>query len=96
MLQTLHRGPMHGYALAQIIKRDSGDLLEIEEGSLYPSLAGDAQGWLAGRGMGLVGAQRRVPVYKITPVGRKQLEHKVSSFDRMLEGIVRVIRPVQS
>ncbi len=87
---------MHGYALAQVIKRNSGDLLEIEEGSLYPALQRMLKaGWLAAE-WGLSVRNRRVRVYKITPAGRKQLERKVSSFDRMLEGITRVMRPVES
>ncbi len=96
VLQTLRRGPMHGYALAQVIQRNSGDLLEIEEGSLYPALQRMLKaGWVAAE-WGLSARKRRVRVYKITAVGRKQLERKVSSFDRMLEGIARVMRPAES
>ena len=96
VLQTLRREPMHGYALAQVIKRNSGELLEIEEGSLYPALQRMLKaGWLTAE-WGLSARNRRVRVYKITPSGRKQLEREVSSFDRMLEGIARVMRPVES
>lgn len=52
-------------------------------------------GWLAAE-WGLSKRNRRVRVYKITPVGRKQLARQVSSFDRMLEGIARVMRPAES
>src|SRR5580658_1453862 len=96
VLQTLRGGPMHGYALAQIIKRNSGDLLEIEEGSLYPALQRMLKaGWLTAA-WGLSARNRRVRVYKTTATGRKQLERKVSSFVRMLEGIARAMRPVES
>ena len=96
VLQTLRSGPMHGYALARIIKRNSGDLLQIEEGSLYPALQRMLKaGWLAAV-WGFSARNRKVRVYKITPAGRRQLERKVSSFDRMLEGIARVMRPVES
>ena len=96
VLQTLRRGPMHGYALAQVIKRNSGDLLEIEEGSLYPALQRMLKaGWLAAE-LGLSARNRQVRVYKITPAGRKQLEREVSSFDCMLEGIALVMRPAES
>jgi PadR family transcriptional regulator PadR len=96
VLQTLRRGPMHGYALAQVIKRNSGDLLQIEEGSLYPALQRMLKaGWLSAE-WGFSPRSRRVRVYKITPLGRKQLERQVSSFDRMLEGIARVMGPVES
>jgi PadR family transcriptional regulator PadR len=96
VLQTLRRGPLHGYALAQVIMRCSGDLLAIEEGSLYPALQRMLKaGWLAAE-WGMSARNRKVRVYKITAAGRKQLDRQVSSFDRMLEGIARVMRPAQS
>src|SRR6266852_5033618 len=94
VLQTLRRRPMHGYALAQVIKRNSEELLQIEEGSLYPALQRMLKaGWLAAE-WGVSQRNRRVRIYKITPAGRKQLESQVSSFERMLEGIARVMKPV--
>jgi PadR family transcriptional regulator PadR len=96
VLQTLRRGPMHGYALAQLIKRTSDDLLQIEEGSLYPALQRMLNaGWVAAE-WGVSARNRRIRIYKITPAGRKQLDREVSSFERMLEGIARVMRPVES
>jgi len=96
VLQTLRRGPMHGYALAQMMVQSSGDLLTIEEGSLYPALQRMLKaGWLTAE-WGISARNRRVRIYKITPAGRKQLEREVSSFERMLEGIARVMRPAQS
>ena len=93
VLQTLRRGPLHGYALAQVIKQTSHDLLEIEEGSLYPALQRMLKaGWLSAE-WGVSPRNRKVRVYKITPAGRKQLEREVSSFERMLEGIARVMKP---
>lgn len=91
LLQALRREPMHGYALVQHIQRSSGELLEIEEGSLYPALQRMLKAkWVAAE-WGLSARNRRVRIYRITPAGRKQLEHKVSSFERMLEGITRVM-----
>jgi PadR family transcriptional regulator PadR len=96
VLQTLRRGPLHGYALAQVIKRTSDDLLQIEEGSLYPALQRMLKaGWVAAE-WGVSARNRRIRIYKITPAGRKQLEREVSSFERMLEGIARVMRPAES
>jgi transcriptional regulator len=96
ILQTLRRGAMHGYALAQLMKRTSDDLLQIEEGSLYPALQRMLKaGWVAAE-WGLSQRNRRVRIYKITPAGRKQLEREVSSFERMLQGIARVMRPSES
>jgi PadR family transcriptional regulator PadR len=96
VLQTLRRGPTHGYALAQLIKRTSDDLLQIEEGSLYPALQRMLKaGWVAAE-WGVSARNRRIRIYKITPTGRKQLDREVSSFERMLEGIARVMRPAES
>lgn len=93
VLQTLRKGPLHGYAMAQVIKQTSHDLLQIEEGSLYPALQRMLKaGWVAAE-WGLSQRNRRVRVYKVTPAGRKQLEREVSSFERMLEGIARVMKP---
>lgn len=96
VLQTLRRGPQHGYALAQHIKGTSENLLQIEEGSLYPALQRMLKaGWVHAE-WGLSARNRKVRVYKVTPAGRKQLERQISSFERMLAGITRVMRPAQS
>jgi PadR family transcriptional regulator PadR len=96
VLQTLRKGPQHGYALAQSIKTTSDDLLQIEEGSLYPALQRMLKaGWVNAE-WGLSARNRKVRMYKITPAGRRQLEREVSSFERMLDGIKRVMRPAQS
>ena len=96
ILQTLRREPLHGYALAQLIKRNSDDLLQVEEGSLYPALQRMLKaGWLAAE-WGLSPRNRKVRIYKITAAGRKQLQREVSSFEQMLEGIARAMKAVQS
>lgn len=96
VLQTLRRGPQHGYALAQDIAGTSDDLLQIEEGSLYPALQRMLRaGWVSAE-WGLSARNRKVRVYRITAAGRKQLEREISSFERMLKGISRVMRPAQS
>jgi transcriptional regulator len=96
VLQTLRCGPLHGYALAQLIKRTSDELLQVEEGSLYPALQRMLKaGWLAAV-WGVSSTNRRVRVYRVTPEGCKQLERQVSSFERMLEGIARVMRSSES
>ena len=96
ILQTLRRGPLHGYALAQLIKLTSDGLLQIEEGSLYPALQRMLKaGWLQAE-WGLSARNRRVRIYKVTQAGRKQLDREVSRFERMLAGIKRVMRPAES
>jgi PadR family transcriptional regulator PadR len=93
VLRTLKRQPLHGYALAQHIKRTSDDLLQIEEGSLYPALQRLLKAELVKAEWGVSATNRRVRVYKLTPAGLKHLQREVSSFERMLEGITRVLAP---
>jgi PadR family transcriptional regulator, regulatory protein PadR len=95
VLQTLRLGPLHGYAVAQHIRQTSDDLLQIEEGTLYPALQRLLrEGWVAAE-WGISPRNRKVRVYRITAAGRKQLQREVSSFDRMLTGIRRVMRPAE-
>lgn len=93
ILRTLARGPLHGYAIAQQIKRTSDDVLQVEEGSLYPALQRMlAKGWVTAEWMP-AGPKRRARVYRLTPAGRKQLAAEVSDFTRVMQAIVRVIEP---
>jgi transcriptional regulator len=96
VLRTLKRQPLHGYALAQHIKRTSDDLLQIEEGSLYPALQRLLKAELVKADWGVSATNRRVRIYKLTPAGLKHLQREVSSFERMLEGITRVLAPRKS
>ena len=96
ILQTLDRKPMHGYALAQHIKAISDDLLQIEEGSLYPALQRMLRtGWLESE-MGLSARERPVRVYTVTEAGRIHLEEELSSFEKMFAGINRVLAVARS
>ncbi len=96
ILRTLKRQPLHGYALAQHIKRTSNDLLQIEEGSLYPTLQRLLKADLVKAEWSISSTNRRVRIYKLTAKGAKHLEHEVSRFERMLEGITRVLAPGES
>jgi len=91
ILRTLKRQPLHGYALVQHIKRSSKDLLQIEEGSLYPALQRLLKEELVKAEWGISSTNRRVRTYKLTAAGAKHLEHEVSRFEKMLEGITRVL-----
>ena len=96
ILQNLNRKPMHGYALAQHIKAVSDDLLQIEEGSLYPALQRMLKtGWLESE-MGLSARSRPVRIFKVTEAGRQYLEEERSSFEKMFAGITRVLAVAQS
>jgi PadR family transcriptional regulator len=91
ILRTLKRQPLHGYALVQNIKRTSNDLLQIEEGSLYPVLQRLLQDDLVKAEWSISSTNRRVRIYKLTAAGARHLERQVSSFEQMLEGITRVL-----
>jgi len=96
VLRTVGREPMHGYALCQRIKATSNGLLEIEEGSLYPALQRMLkEGWLTAE-WATSATNRRVRVYRVTARGRRRLERELSSFDRMLDGITRVLKVAES
>jgi PadR family transcriptional regulator len=96
ILQSLRVKPMHGYALAKHIKEISGDLLQIEEGSLYPALQRMLkQGWLKSK-LGVSEKNRPIRIYSLTNVGLKHLEQEVSSFEKMFAGIRRVLAAVES
>ena len=96
ILRTLKRQPLHGYALVQHIKRNSDDLLQIEEGSLYPALQRLLKEGLVKAKWGTSSTNRRVRIYELTSAGSKHLEREVSRFERMLEGITRVLSPSES
>jgi transcriptional regulator len=92
VLKTLARGPMHGYGIAQHIQQTSEDVLQVEEGSLYPALQRMLiKGWVAAE-WGQSENNRRARYYRLTHAGRKQLTAEVSQFERVIEAITRVIR----
>ena len=91
ILRTLKRQPLHGYALVQHIKRTSNDLLQIEEGSLYPALQRLLKEDLVKAEWAVSSTNRRVRTYRLTAAGAKHLRRQVSNFERMLEGITRVL-----
>jgi PadR family transcriptional regulator PadR len=96
ILRTLKRQPLHGYALAKHIKRVSNDLLQIEEGSLYPALQRLLKAELVKAEWGISSTNRRVRIYKLTAVGAKHLQREISRFEQMFEGITRVLAAIKS
>jgi PadR family transcriptional regulator, regulatory protein PadR len=92
ILESLRRRPAHGYALVQHIQRRSNNLLQVEEGSLYPALQRLLKAKLIGTELSISpSTNRRVRVYQIAKAGLRHLEREISSFDRMLEGIQMVL-----
>lgn len=93
ILRTLARGPLHGYAIAQRIKQASQDVLQVEEGSLYPALQRMLlKGWVTSEWVA-AGPKRRARVYTLTEAGRQQLSTKIDEFTRVMQAIVSVIQP---
>ena len=94
ILKTLARlGPMHGYGIAQHIQQTSGDVLQVEEGSLYPALQRMLiKGWAHAEWRQSEN-NRRARYYTLTPEGRKQLARELRDFDRVIAAIGRVIQP---
>ena len=92
ILESLRRQPAHGYALVRHIQQRSKNLLQVEEGSLYPALQRLLKGKLVNAEWTVSSStNRRVRVYEITRAGLRHLELEISSFDRMLEGIHMVL-----
>jgi PadR family transcriptional regulator PadR len=93
ILKTLSIGVMHGYGIAQHIKTVSGEVLHVEEGSLYPALQRlQIQGLVASE-WGHSANNRRARYYRLTREGRRALGDAESSFDRVVAAIMRVMRP---
>src|ERR1700752_5062484 len=96
ILESLRRQPAHGYALVQHIQQRSNNLLQVEEGSLYPALQRLLKARLVKAEWGISSTNRRVRTYQITASGIRHLEKQISSFERMFEGIALVLSPEQS
>ena len=93
ILKSLTRGVMHGFGIAEHIQQMSDEVLQVEEGSLYPALQRlQLNGWVASE-WGHSVNNRRARYYRLTPAGRRQLEQKVTEFDRLLAAIAGVMKP---
>src|SRR5579872_689968 len=91
ILTTLKRAPLHGYGIAQSIKRVTDEVLTVEEGSLYPALQRLLlQGWVKAEWK-ITETNRRARYYTLTAAGRKQLGLERSKFEQMMAAIGRVL-----
>ena len=92
ILKAISLTPMHGYAIAQHLRQVSKEVLQVEEGSLYPALQRVlGNGWAKAEWKETP-TKRRARYYTITAAGRKQLGDEVESFQRMQGAIQRVLR----
>jgi PadR family transcriptional regulator len=93
ILKALARsGELHGFEIARWIEQVSDEILQVEEGSLYPALQRMLiKGWVKAE-WGVTAGNRRARYYRLTPLGRKQLEVEVSEFNRVVAAITRAIQ----
>jgi transcriptional regulator len=93
ILRTLQWGPQHGYAIAQTIRAQSSEVLQVEAGSLYPALQRLAKkGWVIGK-WAQSEANQRAKFYRLSPEGKKQLLREESRWTELVNAISRVMKP---
>ena len=93
VLRTLLPGPAHGHAITKAIERNSEDVLQVEQGSLYPALHRlIKRGWISAE-EGTSENNRRAKYYRLTAIGRKQLTAETSKWDKFAAAIDRILRP---
>jgi PadR family transcriptional regulator PadR len=93
VLRTLLSGPSHGHAIAKAIEVNSDDVLQVEQGSLYPALHRlIKRGWISSE-EGTSENNRRAKFYRLTPVGHKQLTVETSKWEKLAAAIARILRP---
>lgn len=91
ILKTLSWGPAHGYAVASWIEQTAGDLLAIEEGSLYPALHRlEKRGWVESE-WGLSENNRRAKYYRLTPDGESHLRAEASAWGQFVVAVGKVL-----
>jgi transcriptional regulator len=94
ILRTLRPGRAHGHAIAKAIELSSEDVLQVEQGSLYPALHRlIKRGWIT-FDEGTSENNRKAKFYRLTPKGRKQLAVEASKWEKLARAIARVLRPV--
>src|SRR5258708_36261926 len=92
ILRVLGQGPMHGYAIAQRIRQLSSDVLQVEEGSLYPALQKMLlKGWVKAE-WGVSDTKRQVRSYRLTAAGRKELASEVAEYGHVNRAIQAVLK----
>jgi len=95
ILRTLVRGPVHGHAIAKAIEFNSDDVLQVEQGSLYPALHRlIKRKWISVE-EGTSENTRRAKFYRLTAAGRRQLAAETSKWDKMAGAIARILRPAE-
>ena len=95
ILRTLLLGPTHGHAIARAIEVNSDDVLQVEQGSLYPALHRlIKRGWIAAE-EGTSENNRRAKYYRLTAKGRRQLAVETSKWEKLAGAIAQILRPAE-
>ena len=95
ILRTLVLGPTHGHAISKAIEYNSDDVLQVEQGSLYPALHRlIKRGWISAE-EGTSENNRRAKFYRLTAKGRRQLVIETSKWEKLAGAIARVLRPLE-
>jgi PadR family transcriptional regulator, regulatory protein PadR len=95
ILRTLLLGPAHGHAIAKAIEFRSDEVLQVEQGSLYPALHRlIKRGWISGQ-EGTSENNRRAKFYRLTGKGRRQLQIETSKWEKLAGAIARILRPAE-
>src|SRR5215210_3229147 len=89
ILQTLQWGPQHGYGISQMIRTNSGDVLQVDTGSLYPALHRLEHQKAISSEWKISENNQRVKVYRLTADGKKQLVNEISRWEQLSEAIAR-------
>ena len=93
ILRTLLLGPAHGHAIAKAIAFQSDEVLQVEQGSLYPGLHRlIKRGWISAE-QGASENNRRAKYYRLTIKGRRQMQVETSKWDKLAGAIARILRP---
>jgi PadR family transcriptional regulator PadR len=93
ILQTLQWGPQHGYAISQSIRGRSGEVLQVETGSLYPALHRlEKQGWVSSQWK-QTEANQRAKFYRLTATGKKQLLSEQARWKQIVEAVAGIMNP---
>jgi len=93
ILKALKLGPMHGFGISVLIRQMSEDVLQVEQGSLYPALYRlERQGWISSE-WGVSDNNRKAKFYKLTVAGRKQLVQETSNWEKLSRAINLIVRP---
>ena len=96
VLKTLSWGPMHGYGIANWIESATGDVLQVEEGSLYPALYRmTRKGWIKGK-WGTSDNNRRARFYELTREGERQLREQTSGWQRLAAAVSQAVATTQA